>query len=714
MADENNNIEQKISLTYDTNAETTAGEVQQLNTAIDNTTQSQNENTVAIQKNEQAQKSFKTQLREANQELLKVSQTFGETSREAVQAAKKVADLKDQMQFSKDLVDNFNPDQKFKALGAATQIAATATSGLISGMALFGDQSEDTEKALLKVQSAMAFSDAISGLSNLGDQWKTLKTVIGSSTIVTAANTAATTVATYATKIFGVTAETTAVGFKVLRGAIIATGIGALGIAIVALIQNFDSIKAAILKAVPGLQGIADVIGNIVQSVTDFVGATSEADRQLDLAKSKAKQQLELNKKYLQEHESQLNEVTKKKIEAKNKYLEVVAEEGKATAEFARETNRQIAKVDADAQAEKEKKAKEISDKAEENRKAERLRLKKEREDEAKRLEKERQDEMMASAKQALDIVTRLRESQETPAQKAEREYKEEKLILEKNNLSTAELTKIHLQNLAKITSDENAIKIAKEDAEWLRQQELTLEKKEYDKLVLTQKFDAEYLAAEGNAELQKQLKIKLDKDLADIDKQSKDEQVKQEENKNQAIASSKANLNNIISGLETTGLAKTKAGQAISKAIALTQIGIDSAVAISKASTLANAEGVAAQLAFPTVPGIGTIARVLSYTSTALSVAANIAKAKQLLSSGGNAGGSSGGGGGATGGGATGASASPTVGFQTSSENQIATTIASNQQEQPPIKAFVVSTEVSTAQAIDRNKITSNSLGGG
>ena len=677
MAEENNNIEQKISLTYDTNAETTAGEVQQLNTAIDNTTQSQNENTVAIQKNEQAQKSFKTQLREANQELLKVSQTFGETSREAVQAAKKVADLKDQMQFSKDLVDNFNPDQKFKALGAATQIAATATSGLVSGMALFGDQSADTERALLKVQAAMAFSDAISGLSNLGDQWKTLKTVIGSSTIVTAANTAATTVATYATKIFGVTAETTAVGFKVLRGAIIATGIGALGIAIVALIQNFDSIKSAILNTIPGLKGISETIGNIVNSVTDFVGATSEADRQLDLAKSKAKTQLELNKKYLQEHESQLSEVTKAKIEAKNKYLEVVAEEGKATAEFARETNRQIAKVDADAQAEKEKKAKEISDKASEKRKEQRAKERKEREDEAKRLEKERQDEMMASAKQALEIVNQLRESQETPAEKENREYQEKKTILEANNLSTEELTKVHLQNLANIEKEDSDKKIEEQ-----------------------KKKDEEKKALED-----KDLKDKEEaaKKIADFEKQKDD-----------AIASSKANLNNIISGLETTGIAKTKAGQAISKAIALTQIGIDSAVAISKASTLANAEGVAAQLAFPTVPGIGTIARVLSYTSTALSVAANIAKAKQLLSSGGNAGGSSGGGGGTTGGGATGASASPTVGFQTSSENQIATTISNNQQEQPPIKAFVVSTEVSTAQAIDRNKVTANSLGGG
>lgn len=712
MADENNNIEQKISLTYDTNAETTAGEVQQLNTAIDNTTQSQNKNTVAIQKNENAQKSFKTQLREANQELLKVSQTFGETSREAVQAAKKVADLKDQMQFSKDLVDNFNPDQKFKALGAATQIAATATSGLVSGMALFGDQSADTERALLKVQSAMAFSDAISGLSNLGDQWKTLKTVIGSSTIVTAANTAATTVATYATKIFGVTAETTAVGFKVLRGAIIATGIGALGIAIVALIQNFDSIKSAILNTIPGLKGISETIGNIVNSVTDFVGATSEADRQLDLAKSKAKTQLELNKKYLQEHESQLSEVTKAKIEAKNKYLEVVAEEGKATAEFARETNRQIAKVDADAQAEKEKKAKEISDKAEEKRKEQRAKERKEGEDEAKRLEKEREDEMMASAKQALGIVTRLRESQETPAQKAEREYKEEKLVLEKNNLSTAELTRIYLQNLAKITADENAIKIAKEDEEWLKLQELTLEKNEYDKLVLTQKFDAEYLAAEGNAELQKEIKKKLGKDIDKIDKETKDKEIENE----QAVADAKksiqeATFNNISGGI---GLLKGifEKNKAIQKGLLIAE----SAVGIAKTIINTQASNAAFTLKYALLPGgqlLTSKAILQNNISAGIGIASNIAATAKALSAlgGGSAGSSSGGGVTGSGGGA---SESPTVGFQTSSENQIATTISNNQQEQKPIKAFVVSTEVSTAQAIDRNKVTANSLGGG
>jgi len=345
MADENN-IEQKIKLTYETNADQTGKEVNALAGAVDNVTDSQQANDAQTKKTNEGLKTFKSQLREANQELMKQAQLYGETSKEAVTAAKKVADLKDQMQFSKDLVDNFNPDQKFKALGAATQIAATATSGLVSGMALFGDQSEQTEKALLKVQAAMAFSDAISGLSNLGDQWKTLKTVIASSTIVTAANTAATTVSAGVMGLFGGAVDATAVSFKLLKGAIIATGIGALVIGLVAIYQNFDAIKKVVFNLVPGLEGVADGVMDIVNAVTDFIGVTSEAGRAQDRLKANADASLALNKKFLSEHESQLDEFTKQKIEAKNKYSEAVKEDGANQVALAQELNRKLAAIE--------------------------------------------------------------------------------------------------------------------------------------------------------------------------------------------------------------------------------------------------------------------------------------------------------------------------------------------------------------------------------
>ena len=164
-------FDENVKITYDVDSKGAKIAVEELTTA-------QGKNAKGVEDQEKAYKSFKTQLREANQELLKASQQFGETSKEAVEAAKKVAELKDEMGFAKDLVDQFNPDQKFKALGAATNIAATAMTGITGAMGLFGDQSKDTEKMLLKVQSAMAFSQALSGLSDLGDQFKTLKTVV--------------------------------------------------------------------------------------------------------------------------------------------------------------------------------------------------------------------------------------------------------------------------------------------------------------------------------------------------------------------------------------------------------------------------------------------------------------------------------------------------------------------------------------------------------
>ena len=60
-------------------------------------------------------KSLKAQLREAQAEVAALSEKFGATSREAVQAAKKAAELKDAIGDAKALTDAYNPDAKFNA-----------------------------------------------------------------------------------------------------------------------------------------------------------------------------------------------------------------------------------------------------------------------------------------------------------------------------------------------------------------------------------------------------------------------------------------------------------------------------------------------------------------------------------------------------------------------------------------------------------------------
>lgn len=175
---EQNDIEQKVKITYETNADETSQEVSVLVDKMDDVAAATDKNKKATENLDKIEKSLRLQIKEKNLELQKTIQLYGETSVEAAEVAKKVAELKDQMGFAADLVDNFNPDQKFKALGAATQIAATGTSAIVSGLALVGDQSEDTQKILLKVQAAMAFSDSIKGLSELGDQWKLFRSVV--------------------------------------------------------------------------------------------------------------------------------------------------------------------------------------------------------------------------------------------------------------------------------------------------------------------------------------------------------------------------------------------------------------------------------------------------------------------------------------------------------------------------------------------------------
>jgi len=95
---------------------------------------------------------------------------------------------------------------------------------------------------------------------------------------------------------------------------------------------------------------------------------------------------------------------------------------------------------------------------------------------------------------------------------------------------------------------------------------------------------------------------------------------------------------------------------------------------------------------------------------STGIGVASSIAAtAKALAAVGG--GGSAGGGGGSTGGSTPSGGSAPQVGFQNSSENQIATAVTDRTADAPPIQAFVVSSEVTTAQALDRNRVEANSF---
>jgi len=160
-------------------------------------------------------KSLKAQYREAVQELQKISQAYGETSEQAVKAAKAAADLKDQIEFSKDLVGAFNPDAKFDALTKSFGGVLDGFQAVEGGLALIGVEGEAVQETMLKVQSAMALSQGIQGLMSAGDSFKQL----------------------------GAVAKTALSG---IRSGIAATGIGALVVALGTVVAYWDDIKEAV------------------------------------------------------------------------------------------------------------------------------------------------------------------------------------------------------------------------------------------------------------------------------------------------------------------------------------------------------------------------------------------------------------------------------------------------------------------------------------
>jgi len=134
---------------------------------------------------------LKQQLKQAQVEVQNLSEKFGATSAAAVEAAKKAAILKDKIGDAKALTDAFNPDAKFKALSGSLTGVAGGFSVVTGAMAAFGKQNEDVEKALLKVQGAMALASGAQAIGESIDSFKQLGAVLKANTIVQRIMTAA-------------------------------------------------------------------------------------------------------------------------------------------------------------------------------------------------------------------------------------------------------------------------------------------------------------------------------------------------------------------------------------------------------------------------------------------------------------------------------------------------------------------------------------------
>jgi hypothetical protein len=159
--------------------------------------------------------SLKQQLREAQAAVSELSEKFGATSKEAINAAKRAAELKDAIADAKALTDAFNPDAKFNALSASIGGLLNGFQAFEGAMALVGVESEELQETLLKVQAAMALSQGLQGLLEARDSFKQLGAVAREA-------------------------------LKGIRTGIAATGIGVFVVALGTIVAYWDDIKAAI------------------------------------------------------------------------------------------------------------------------------------------------------------------------------------------------------------------------------------------------------------------------------------------------------------------------------------------------------------------------------------------------------------------------------------------------------------------------------------
>ena len=657
--------------------------------------------------------SLRSQLREAQADVAALSEKFGVTSKEAIEAAKRAGQLKDQIGDAKALTDAFNPDAKFKALTSSLAGVAGGFAALQGGMALFGTQSKEVEQTLLKVQSAMALSQGLQQLGESVDAFKQLGAVAKSYTIVQKIVTA---------------------GQWLWNAALNANPIGALVIVIaaliaagVALVNYFKGASAATAQNTAAVKENEKAIKSQSQTLdknsaelqrkqshelamAKASGASASAIRALELklidekiayeksAKAVAMNTYEKNKNYLMSLKASGadEDLIKKQTEVVNESVKQVNKQSENLKKAYDERKdiqlrHQVEIVQAQTNHNKEvsNKNKEATDKAKEEAIAEAKRLKEQKakevisDAEAFRNKLEAVQKVERDAKKANDDA--LLTDKERAIKAENEDYNNKIKNAQEFGEKTEEVTRQHLNKLKKIEDDDRLKKDEQKKAELEKiindntaTFEARLEAVNSEQALLQKQFDDKVITEEQFTEKTKQLS-KSRITIGELETKAKIEQA-------QRGAALLSNISDLI-GKDTAA-------------------GKVAAVAATTINTYA-----AAQTAFFNAQKnpISILGPSYPYISAGLAIAGGLKNVQAILSvptpGGGGGGGSAPSGGGS----AMTAPSFNTVG--SSSTNQLAQSIGS--QAQTPVRSYVVASDVSTAQALDRNIIKNATIGG-
>jgi hypothetical protein len=659
----------------------------------------------ALQEADKQTKSLKTQIREATAELIRAQEEFGDYSAAALDAAKKVALLKDKVQEAKETSDLYDPGARFAVATNAIAAGANAIQTYQAALGLVGVEGEAAEETLLKVQSAMAFSQGLSQIADSGKEFRRLAAEAQKFTIVQKAITA---------------------GQWLWNAAMAANPIGAIVAAVVALIAagvaltkyfmdnsaaaeaNAKSIKASQItldnqsKTLESNSTALDKKQKQELAMAKASGMSAEAIRKLELklidekiAYEKSQRAIAMNTYEKEQNilatmrasgasEEDIKKQTALRNEAVKQYNKQNQVVGKALEERKDIEHRHNVEV-LTAQTQS---AKERADKEKERREKAKEELKKQYED-AKKIADDARIQNENAGKTELEIL--------------EDKFKKEKAILEKNKIETNELE-------LKYLNEKNDI--------LLKQQEE--EKKVRDKNKEQEEKEAEEKRLKDQEKLYKDLELKKELDNLTFEEQRAllterdtillNDKTLTEEQRTK-LAEEFANARNEIDKREAQ--AKRQNLEVVSNALSMASDILGESTSAGKALAIAAttiSTYQAAQQAYTSqlIPGDPS-SPVRASIAAGIAVAGGLMNVKKILSvktPGGKGGGSVPSGGSTPAGGGTTAPTFNVVG--NAGVNQIQNTLGAQQ----PVQAYVVANQVTTQQALDRNIVSNASLG--
>ncbi len=193
----------------------------------------------------QSVKGLKAELRELTQQM----GTLDQNSAAFQNAAKKAGELQFKMKEVRDAIEQSNPEKKFVPFARAISSATSAFAGLQGAMALFGNENENLQKQMVKLQAAMALSQGLNGILEARNDFAELGNLVKGKVVA---------------------------AFTTLRGALIATGLGALVVILGTIIANWDKLVGTIEKAFPAFKVVTDFFKNFSQIANGVLESVTE------------------------------------------------------------------------------------------------------------------------------------------------------------------------------------------------------------------------------------------------------------------------------------------------------------------------------------------------------------------------------------------------------------------------------------------------------